>query len=84
MELTVLGASPALPNPGGASAGYLLRDADTTLLIDCGHGVVSVLRSVLDVGELSAIVISSRLRTLTFSAICPQFRCTFRRKEVTF
>lgn len=58
MELTVLGASPALPNPGGASAGYLLRDADTRLLIDCGHGVVGVLRSVLDVRELSAIVIS--------------------------
>lgn len=58
MELTVLGASPALPNPGGASAGYLLQEGDTSLLVDCGHGVVSVLRTIINVRELSAIIIS--------------------------
>lgn len=58
MELTILGASPALPNPGGASAGYLLQDGDTLLLVDCGHGVVSVLRGVTDVARLSAVIIS--------------------------
>jgi ribonuclease BN (tRNA processing enzyme) len=58
VELTVLGASPALPNPGGASAGYLVQEGETSLLVDCGHGVVSVLRTVIDVRELSAIIIS--------------------------
>lgn len=58
MELTVLGASPALPNPGGASAGYLLQQGGTSLLVDCGHGVVSVLRTVIDVRDLSAVIIS--------------------------
>lgn len=58
VELTILGASPALPNPGGASSGYLVREDDTALLVDCGHGVVGVLRTVLDVRGLSSIVIS--------------------------
>lgn len=58
MELTILGASPALPNPGGASAGYLLQDNESLLLVDCGHGVVSVLRSLVDVADLSAVIIS--------------------------
>lgn len=58
MELTVLGASPALPNPGGASAGYLLQEGDTSLLVDCGHGVVSVLRTVIDVADLTSVIIS--------------------------
>lgn len=58
MELTVLGASPALPNPGGASAGYLLQEGETALLVDCGHGVVSVLRTVIDIRDLSSVIIS--------------------------
>lgn len=58
MELTVLGASPALPNPGGASAGYLLQEGATSLLVDCGHGVVSVLRTVIDVRDLTSVIIS--------------------------
>jgi ribonuclease BN (tRNA processing enzyme) len=58
VELTVLGASPALPNPGGASAGYLLQDGETSLLVDCGHGVVSVLRTVIEIRDLSSVIIS--------------------------
>ena len=41
--MTVIGASPAWPNPGGANAGHLL-ESDGTLLLDCGPGVLSALR----------------------------------------
>ena len=44
MRLTVLGASPACPNPGGACSGYLLEQDDVTVLIDCGSGVFSRLQ----------------------------------------
>ncbi len=43
VELTVIGSSPAWPNPGGANAGYLV-ESDGTLLLDCGPGVLSELR----------------------------------------
>lgn len=58
MRITVLGASPACPNPGDASAGYLLETGQGRLLVDCGHGVVSFLRTVTDLGQISAIIIS--------------------------
>ncbi|MGZ8782009.1 MAG: MBL fold metallo-hydrolase [Gaiellaceae bacterium] len=41
MRLTVIGSSPAWPNPGGACSGYLV---DGRLLLDCGPGVLSKLR----------------------------------------
>jgi ribonuclease BN (tRNA processing enzyme) len=58
MQLTVLGTSPSFPNPGKATSGYLLEESDTCLLVDCGHGVTSVLLSVLDPRQLTGIVIS--------------------------
>jgi ribonuclease BN (tRNA processing enzyme) len=58
MELTVLGCSPALPNPGSASTGYLLTSGLTRLLVDCGHGVCGQLRAAIEVPNLSAIVIT--------------------------
>ena len=42
--MTVIGASPAWPNPGGANAGYLV-ESDQTLILDCGPGVLSALRA---------------------------------------
>jgi ribonuclease BN (tRNA processing enzyme) len=41
VKLTVVGCSPAWPNPGGAQSGYLLEDR---LLLDCGPGVLGRLR----------------------------------------
>ena len=43
MQLTVVGSSPAWPNPGSAHAGYLLEGRGS-LLLDCGPGVVARLR----------------------------------------
>lgn len=44
MKFTVIGCSPAWPNPGGAHSGYLLEAAGQRLLVDCGPGVLSRLR----------------------------------------
>ncbi len=58
MRITILGASPACPNPGGASAGYLIESGNDRLLVDCGHGVVSFLQTVTDLNTITAIIIS--------------------------
>ena len=46
VQLTVVGCSPAWPNPGGAQSGYLLQDEAGTLLLDCGPGVLARLREL--------------------------------------
>jgi ribonuclease BN (tRNA processing enzyme) len=43
VRLTVVGCSPAWPNPGGAQSGYLL-EGPGRLLLDCGPGVLARLR----------------------------------------
>lgn len=58
MRLTVLGCSPSFPNPGEATSGYLLQTGTTSLLVDCGHGVVAWLRLLLEPWRLRAAVIS--------------------------
>src|SRR3954469_1800700 len=48
VRLTVIGSSPAWPNPGSAQSGYLLEsDAEPRrrLLLDCGPGVLGRLRA---------------------------------------
>jgi ribonuclease BN (tRNA processing enzyme) len=55
--LTVLGGSPAWPNPGQAASGYLVENAETRVLVDCGSGIAAELRAH-DPGPLVAIVIS--------------------------
>ncbi|MBV9282191.1 MAG: MBL fold metallo-hydrolase [Chloroflexi bacterium] len=58
MRLTVLGCSPAVPNPGGACAGYLLEAGGTRLLVDCGHGVCGPLQRATSLDRLSAVIVS--------------------------
>jgi ribonuclease BN (tRNA processing enzyme) len=58
VKLTVVGCSPAWPNPGGAQSGYLV-EAGGRLLLDCGPGVLAKLRE-RDAGwpRVDAIVIT--------------------------
>jgi ribonuclease BN (tRNA processing enzyme) len=58
VKLTVLGASPSFPNPGGAGSSYLIEHERVRLLVDCGHGSVSRLFAHLDPRSLSALVLS--------------------------
>ena len=58
MRLTVLGRSPARPNPGEACAGYLVEGGDARLLVDIGPGVVAQLLREGHPDELDAVVVS--------------------------
>ena len=60
VRLTVIGSSPAWPNPGSAQSGYLLsvdESAAGTLLLDCGPGVLGRLREADSTG-VAAIAIT--------------------------
>jgi ribonuclease BN (tRNA processing enzyme) len=58
MRLTVLGRSPASPNPGEACAGYLVEAGGSRVLVDIGPGVVAQLVRRHHPDELDAVVIS--------------------------
>jgi len=58
VRLTVVGCSPAWPNPGGAQSGYLVESGDGSLLVDCGPGVLARLRAGGSWPELDAIAIT--------------------------
>ena len=58
MRVTVLGKSPAWQDAGGACSGYLVEEAGTSLLIDCGNGVFAKLRERMDYTDLDAVVLS--------------------------
>lgn len=58
MRLTVLGRSPASPNPGEACAGYLVEHEGSRVLVDIGPGVVAHLVSRHHPDELDAVVVS--------------------------
>src|ERR671929_1611259 len=58
VRLTVVGCSPAWPNPGGAQSGYLVETDGRRLLLDCGPGVLPRLRRQEPWPRLDAIVIT--------------------------
>ncbi len=57
MRLTVVGCSPAWPNPGGAQSGYLV-EGEGRLLLDCGPGVLPSLREREGWPRVDAIVLT--------------------------
>jgi ribonuclease BN (tRNA processing enzyme) len=60
VKLTVVGSSPAWPNPGGAQSGYLV-EGPGRLLLDCGPGVLARLRELYSSNgwpRIDAIVVS--------------------------
>lgn len=57
VKLTVVGCSPAWPNPGGAHSGYLI-EGPGRLLLDCGPGVLGRLREREIWPRIDAIVIT--------------------------
>jgi ribonuclease BN (tRNA processing enzyme) len=57
VKLTVVGCSPAWPNPGGAQSGYLVEGSGRVLL-DCGPGVLARLREREGWPDVDAIIIT--------------------------
>ncbi|HEX6491321.1 MAG TPA: MBL fold metallo-hydrolase [Gaiellaceae bacterium] len=58
MKLTIVGCSPAWPNPGGAQSGYLVESDGARLLLDCGPGVLARLREAEAWPSIEAIAIT--------------------------
>lgn len=57
-SLYVAGSSSAVPRPGRANSGYLLRSGGCALAIDFGTGVLARLRERLEPTRLDAVVVS--------------------------
>ncbi|HLZ28158.1 MAG TPA: MBL fold metallo-hydrolase [Chloroflexota bacterium] len=58
LTLTILGAGPAAPNPGGVCSGYLLRQGDSAVLMDCGSGIAGRIAQYVPANRLRGVVIS--------------------------
>jgi ribonuclease BN (tRNA processing enzyme) len=58
VQLTVLGCTGSYPGPDGACSGYLVRAEGQTVLVDAGPGTVSALQHHVDLGQLTAVVLS--------------------------
>ena len=58
MRLTVIGSSPAWPNPGSAHSGYLVEADGSRVLLDCGPGVLGRLRETEKWPTIDAIAIT--------------------------
>lgn len=58
MKLIVLGNYGPFPGVDGACSGFLLKDENTNILIDCGNGVLARLQRYCKIEELDAIVLS--------------------------
>lgn len=81
--LYIAGSSSAVPRPGRANSGYLLRSGGQTLAIDFGTGVFARLRERLEPTQLDAIVIS-HMHADHFLDLIPlryALRYEMRRKE---
>lgn len=58
MTLTVLGCDGSYAGRDGACSGYLLRCGTTAVWLDAGNGTLAHLQRHIDLGELSAVVLS--------------------------
>jgi len=58
LSLTILGASAATQNPGGACSSYLVRGAETALALDMGSGAFARLQGHVAPAAVDALVIS--------------------------
>lgn len=59
-ELVVCGSAGTHPGAGRACSGYLVRSADTRVMLDCGNGSTSLLQRETAIDALDAVVISHR------------------------
>jgi ribonuclease BN (tRNA processing enzyme) len=58
LQVTVLGKSPSWQDAAGACSGYLVQEGELKLVLDCGNGVFSKLRSVVDYRLIGEVLIS--------------------------
>ncbi len=81
MQVTVLGKSPAWQDEGGACSGYLIREGSYALLLDCGNGVFSKLRTVCDYVDLDAVLITHMHSDHFFDLIPYSYALTYAPRQ---
>ncbi len=57
-SLTVIGHWGAYPNCGEATSCYLLQAEETSVLLDCGSGALSVLQEHMSLADIDAVILS--------------------------
>ena len=58
LTLTILGSGPAAPNPGGANSGYLVRQGESSVVMDCGPGTAGQIALHVPPERLDGVAIS--------------------------
>ena len=58
LSVTLLGCSGTYAGPGNACSGYLVRDDDTSVWVDCGPGTLANLQEHVSFDSLDAVVVS--------------------------
>ncbi len=58
MVITTIGWWGAYPGAGDATAGFLLESEGTSILLDCGSGVLARLQHHIDLQNLDAVILS--------------------------
>ncbi len=57
-SLTVIGQWSAYPSHGEATSCYLVQADDTSVLLDCGSGALSVLQEHMSLADIDAVILS--------------------------
>ena len=81
MRVTVLGKSPAWQDADGACSGYLVETDDTSMLLDCGNGVLGKLRARRDYTRVDAILITHMHADHFFDLIPYGFALTYSPRQ---
>lgn len=58
VTMEVIGCNAGSPQASGAASGYLARIGDTTILVDCGPGVVMELARTGRLADLDAVIVT--------------------------
>jgi ribonuclease BN (tRNA processing enzyme) len=77
LTLTILGCGPAAPNPGGACSGYLLRQGENAVLVDCGSGVAGRIPQHVPANRLQGVAISHMHPDHYFDLVCLYYALKF-------
>lgn len=58
LEVTIIGSSGTYAAPGNPCSGYLVRSPEAVVLLDCGPGVLGPLQELVELAELTAVVMT--------------------------
>lgn len=81
VRLIVLGCFGPYPTAGQSCSGYLLQNNDTSILLDCGNGVLSRLRYHMEPWNLNAVILSHLHSDHVSDLMIMRYAIMLRRKQ---